>query len=830
MGADGGRPPAARGETNQVGWLGKLPVVSLLIVGAMFIVPLGLVGALDTATADFDAAQEQARAYYSRNPKLVIDPLGELMIGPEWLAEAREVARASGASGGIELPARMRARTQGRLDAMIDEIYRARLESDPAWRFGVLDAQSPPRSYLTHAFVHETMAGVLLCVVVLLVAGAPLERAWGSLIFGGFALASIPLTAHSFRLLDGSSGVPWSGGAGLAAALLGAYFIRGLGGHFVLPGWVLLPAWLGIETFVVRGFWLDDLGGVPWASFIAAIGFGALAAGALRLMGVESRLDSIAESRKGRGPNPVVARAARLRTDGDPYQAFDLIQAAWRDDPEDSEIAEAFFSIAVEVGQPGAAAEAIVPRLRSALKSGDVELALEYWLPLATIECDVRLEATAAVRLGEALLDAGHPEEALFSLRSAIDSGVSPAHATRIVNIARDLDEGLARRAAHIALADPTLDPRSRADLEPIASPPTSMASVEIESPPSTPPPMDSSLDRRVAAEHHPVETTAFPLDADLDFDNDEDLAELDPHEASLIAQDLDAGALSLEHLTAAEPTDPDEEPGSEPAPGDVLSHWNDPSAIDDLSEDLSSDFSHTQVLSSADLESIDERLAVDLAGPDPIAAEPDLESTEGFDPRDAETDSDMTPMMDVTDEMTSPLAGPPAEEEVACGVESAAAAPAAAVASPPPPEIRRSLKAVDAVPVGAGEDWIEIDVDGRGKSKLPLARIQAISMAAVGGLGPRPVLVVDFVLSWNEGPETPLKVIRLRSDRFDPLRFEPAGDTPLDALTRWVAALQARSDAACLPSRDFLAGRFLRFESVEAYESEILMAVRGES
>ena len=124
-----------------------------------------------------------------------------------------------------------------------------------------------------------------------------------------------------------------------------------------------------------------------------------------------------------------------------PYQAFDLIQAAWRDEPRDEEVGEAFFSIAVEVGQPEAAAEAILPSLQSALKQGDLERAIEYWFPLAAREVEVALEPTALVRLGEGLLDAGHPEQALFSLRRALESGVSSAHATRIANTARDLDE-----------------------------------------------------------------------------------------------------------------------------------------------------------------------------------------------------------------------------------------------------------------------------------------------------------------------------------------------------------------------------------------------------
>ena len=138
-----------------------------------------------------------------------------------------------------------------------------------------------------------------------------------------------------------------------------------------------------------------------------------------------------------------------------------------------------------------------------------------------------------------------------------------------------------------------------------------------------------------------------------------------------------------------------------------------------------------------------------------------------------------------------------------------------------------RSLKALDAVPLEASDDWIEIDAEGRGKSKLPISRIQAIAMAAVDGLASRPVLLVDFVLNWTQEADEPMKLIRFRSDRFDPNQFARDAQNPLAALTAWVAALQQASGASCLPSRDLLEGRFVRFESLADYERAVLLAER---
>jgi hypothetical protein len=137
------------------------------------------------------------------------------------------------------------------------------------------------------------------------------------------------------------------------------------------------------------------------------------------------------------------------------------------------------------------------------------------------------------------------------------------------------------------------------------------------------------------------------------------------------------------------------------------------------------------------------------------------------------------------------------------------------------------------------GADWIEIDASPKGKSKLPFARIETLSMAAVDGLGPKPILVVDCILSESkvvgdqsrvgQSGETDvvMKSIRFRSDRFDPRPFVPDAPNSLAALTAWVNRLQSSSNANCLPSREILNGSFRRFVSMEAYEHEVLGVVR---
>lgn len=825
-------------------WLKTTPIVTVLLAVAFAAAPL----LIDPATGwgdRYDRSVEEARALLLRNPRLAVDAEGERVLDPEWLAELREEAAENGGGAEVELPERMVARSQAQLDAHLAQAYEARRLAAPAWRLGVLDGDTPPRNYWAHAFVQDGWAGLGLLLAVLLVAGAPLERSWGSLLYAAFVLLAIPISAQGHRLLDASSGVPWSGSSGLAAALVGAYFIRGLGGQFVVPSFLVLPVWLGLEAFVVRGFWLDDLGAVPWATLCGAIALGAAQASAFRLFGVEAKLDAVAAKRAKTGPNPVVIRAARLRSDGDPHQAFDLMQAAWRENRTDEEIAEVFYAIAVELGQPGAAAEAILPVLRSALKKGQIERALAHWLPLATQRCEVRLEPTAAVRLGEALLDAGHPEEALFSLRSALDAGASTAHAVRILNVARDLDPGLTRRAVAIALADPTLDAPTRARLEPLADlaeaePIASSgkaASSTASARPARPAAIgESPLERRVEAEHQAVEQTQFPSD---------------PNESKLAGQSLFGDALSEENLAGEFADDAASQALADAAPSDVLSHWNDRGALD--AGALAEDGPGEAAVSGAK-----------AAGG---AGEADLLETRGLlfgdddldllDADDDFGDGDPTPLLDdATDELTSPMGRTPAvaatsigepdsEATVLMSASTLAGVAATGARGRIAPEIAtgiasaddepragaflRALRTIEAVPVELRADGVEIDTDGRGKSRLPFARIEAIAVAAVRGLGPRPVVVVDCVLNWRDDIGSPLKLIRFRSDRFDPAAVgqSAAGAPPIPDLGAFAAVLQRASGAACLPSEAILAGRQPSFACLEDYEREVLGAER---
>jgi len=128
-----------------------------------------------------------------------------------------------------------------------------------------------------------------------------------------------------------------------------------------------------------------------------------------------------------------------------------------------------------------------------------------------------------------------------------------------------------------------------------------------------------------------------------------------------------------------------------------------------------------------------------------------------------------------------------------------------------------------DAVPRALEAEALQLEVAGQGQTDLGYSRLRAVAVAGVHGLGPRPVVVIDLLIDGG-GSEGPLRVIRLRSDRFDPRPLARGVEGALDSLRWMVQELLSRSDAQPLPDPDGAAARPVRmFDSLEEYHEQVL-------
>ena len=191
--------------------------------------------------------------------------------------------------------------------------------------------------------------------------------------------------------------------------------------------------------------------------------------------------------------------------------------------------------------------------------------------------------------------------------------------------------------------------------------------------------------------------------------------------------------------------------------------------------------------------------------------------------PRDL---ADADPEVDLTPEPEVDLEPEGAREARAAAAPAALEADALDLGALPEAPARRPLRRMNAIPLALGERSVTLDVGERGKAELELTRIEAVAVVGVKGLRPKPVVLVDLISNWMAPGDEPLKVIRLRSDRFDPRKLVPGESAGFQALKTWIGQLVARSGAVPLPDASAVAGEpFRTFESLEDYEREVLRA-----
>ncbi len=136
-----------------------------------------------------------------------------------------------------------------------------------------------------------------------------------------------------------------------------------------------------------------------------------------------------------------------------------------------------------------------------------------------------------------------------------------------------------------------------------------------------------------------------------------------------------------------------------------------------------------------------------------------------------------------------------------------------------------RTLDAILAVPTAFDAEGLCIVAGSGAKKRVRYDRIVALSVVAVSNLGPKPVIILDLILNWMSLADEPLRIIRLRGDRFDPRRLAPDHAAPVDALRAIVERLLRESKATALPDLQSAKGLpFAGFDDLESYHRDVLM------
>jgi len=163
----------------------------------------------------------------------------------------------------------------------------------------------------------------------------------------------------------------------------------------------------------------------------------------------------------------------------------------------------------------------------------------------------------------------------------------------------------------------------------------------------------------------------------------------------------------------------------------------------------------------------------------------------------------------------------PPAESR---GEDATVRAVDAALEALAPTARFSDIKITEAMPMSLLDEGIGLQVLGGRKVRVDYGKIEAVSVAEIRGLALHPVVVIDLLLNWSEGSDPTLRVVRLRSDGFDPRMVIAAPPDEDEALRSFLSELLARSKAVALPDPDSALGVKVRaFDELELYQREVL-------
>ncbi len=701
--------------------------------------------------------------YFEDHPYLEVDSRFAAIYGADQARTLRDQYIADREAIGLSfLPDALVAREQQTFDRLVEQALH-RMETLPAWRFGVRDQRSPPVNILVHTVIHDGALALVLSLFFVLLIGIALEDVWGSLLFSGFCALTSVAAAVTYAAVYGHLGLPWNGASGLVAGLLGAYVLRSIRwpglalGAVPLPGWLMLTSWLGAEYLVVRELRPDTIANAPWIAHAASFGVGLLCAFGLRQLGAEKSLRGPEKKSSKRKANPVLDKAMAAHRAGRSSEGFELLLPEFERSGRDRQVALGLWEMAQELQREAEVVTPLLTVVQDSLRRRVHAEAAQYWLELTQVVGQVEAAPAFLVRIGEALLEEDHEPEALAAFGQAVDAPQAPTPVMlRVVRAAQDRDAELTQRAAARALSDAQLDPLQREKLRPLAGD----TEPEAPAPAAVPAP---------APEAKTDPASPFGTAGDLS-EAAAPAAESEDGPTQADGSSLDPNALDMSDMAG-------DAIGEVAADSKEKERWNDPGLVEDLSWELPDD----EVPPS-------ENEAIEDQGLDPSALA-DTSEAPG-----SEGDSD--PMTSGDDAMMDEVGG------------------------------LRTLKLKTGVPLVVDERGLKLETDDGGKSRVSYDRLEALGVAVVDGLdGGDAVHIVDVVLNWMAMGDEPLKVIRMRSDCFDASRLYPDASSREDALRRLIGDLLDRSDANPLPSADAARGQpFATFDSLESYERTVLL------
>jgi membrane associated rhomboid family serine protease len=127
----------------------------------------------------------------------------------------------------------------------------------------------------------------------------------------------------------------------------------------------------------------------------------------------------------------------------------------------------------------------------------------------------------------------------------------------------------------------------------------------------------------------------------------------------------------------------------------------------------------------------------------------------------------------------------------------------------------------VSAIPSALESGALVVEIESGESRSVSYPAVSVVSVAGIGGLGPKPIVIVDVFATDPANSESGLCIYRLRCDRFDPRRLVSDETNPMAALRSFLKQILERTQARPLPDPAAARANPVKvFESLEAYQA----------
>lgn len=338
----------------------------------------------------------------------------------------------------------------------------------PNFAYGDVPARGGVLTLFTHQFLHGGIIHLVFNLWFLWLCGTNLEDRWGRVVFPLFYLASGVVGALTHRTMNAGAWAPLVGASGAIAGAMGAFLvtyaatrivffyvyflsIKPRWGTFRAPAYVMLPLWLVSELF--DGYLSQNDGTAHWAH-VGGFAFGAVIALALKLSGVDAKLDAMNESAVSTGQDPRLLAAMEMTDGGRPAEALAELAALARESPTNIDVQLEILRASSAARDTPRRVEAYLRLIGLYVDGGAVDTAADLWAELRLSGLEPSVPRAERLRLGELFARKGRQDTALLCVGAAHADGLVDPVAVR----AAVLHATLLVRAGRLSDARPLLE------------------------------------------------------------------------------------------------------------------------------------------------------------------------------------------------------------------------------------------------------------------------------------------------------------------------------------------------------------------------------------